>query len=286
VNVSIIQVPYDSGHKGIRTGRGPEHLLHNRVDHVLRDCGHQVGSCGIESKASFATEIGTTFELNRLLAEQISSTSGSKTFPIVLAGNCNSCVGTIAGVGHNGLGIVWFDAHGDFNTPESTISGFLDGMGLAMATGRCWRSLLRTIPGFGPIPEAHVLHVGARDLDPEEERLLQHSEIEVVTPGKEESGTRKAVDTALNKLRDKVARMYLHVDMDVLDTGEALPNHLAVPGGLSVELVEEVIGMVKERFEVCAGAITSFDPDYDKDDKVLGAATRIARAFVASSAQP
>jgi arginase family enzyme len=69
--------------------------------------------------------------------------------------------------------------------------------------------------------------------------------------------------------------------MDVLDTGEALPNHLAVPGGLSVEVVEDAIRMVKERFEVCAGAVTSFDPGYDKDDKVLDAGIRIVQAFVA-----
>jgi arginase len=154
-------------------------------------------------------------------------------------------------------------------------------MGLAMATGHCWRALLGTIPGFSPIPETNVLHIGVRDLDPEEEQLLQQSEIEVIRPGEEESKFRKAVDTALNKLRDKVTRIYLHVDMDVLDTGEALPNHLAVPGGLSVEVVEEIIGMAKERFEVCAGAITSFDPDYDKDDKVVGAGIRIVKAFVA-----
>jgi len=281
VNIQIIQIPYDSGHRGIRTGRGPEHFLQHRVDQILRDGGHQVGSCRIESKASFASEIGTAFELNRLLAEQVRSTISSEMFPIVLAGNCNSCLGTIAGIGQNRLGIVWFDAHGDFNTPESTISGFLDGMGLAMATGRCWRPLLRTIPGFSPIPEANVLHIGARDLDPEEERLLQQSEIEVVTPGEEESSIRKAVDAAFNRLRDQVVRVYLHVDMDVLDTGEALPNHLAVPGGLSVELVEEIIGTAKERFEICAGAITSFDPDYDKDDKVLDAGIRIVKAFVA-----
>jgi len=78
-----------------------------------------------------------------------------------------------------------------------------------------------------------------------------------------------------------VTKIYLHVDMDVLDTGEALPNHLAVPGGLSVDVVEEAVGMIKERFEVCASAITSFDPDYDKDDKVLGAGIRIIKAFAA-----
>ena len=281
MNIQIIQIPYDSGHKGIRTGRGPEHFIQNRVDQILRDAGHQIGSYRIESRDAFTTEIGTTFELNRLLAEQVSSSISRRIFPIVLAGNCNSCLGTLAGIGQDRLGIVWFDAHGDFNTPETTMSGFFDGMGLAMATGRCWRSLLGTIPGFRPIPETNVLHIGARDLDRDEERLLRQSEIEVVMPGEEESRFRKAVDTALNKLKDKVTGVYMHVDMDVLDTGEALPNHLAVPGGLSVETVEEIIEIVKERFEVCAGAITSFGPSYDKDDRVLGAGIRIVKAFVA-----
>ena len=281
MNIQIIQVPYDSGHKGIRTGRGPEHFLQHGIDQVLRDHGHQVGSCRIESQASLTTEIGTAFELNRLLAEQVRSAISSRMFPIVLAGNCNSCLGTLAGIGQSRVGIVWFDAHGDFNTPETTLSGFFDGMGLAMATGRCWRPLLGTIPGFNPVPEANVLHLGARDLDPEEERLLRRSEIELIMPGGAESSFRQVVDTALNQLRDKVAKIYLHVDMDVLDAGEALPNQLAVPGGLSVEFVEELIGMLKERFEICAGAITSFDPNYDKDDKVLAAGIRIAKAFVA-----
>jgi len=281
MNIQIIQVPYDSGHKNIRTGRGPNHFLQHRVDQILRDGGHQVDSYRIESSASFTTEIGTAFELNRLLAEQVSSAIRSKLFPIVLAGNCNSCLGTIAGIGSSRLGVVWFDAHGDFNTPETTVSGFLDGMGLAMVTGRCWRSLLRTIPGFSPISEANILHIGSRDLDPEEERLLQQSEIGVVTPQKGEGSNRQAIGTALDRLRDKVSRIYLHVDMDVLDTGEALPNHLAVPGGLSVKVVEDAIRMVKERFEVGAGAVTCFDPGYDKDDKVLDAGIRIVKTFVA-----
>jgi len=277
VNIQVIQIPYDSGHKGIRTGRGPEHFVQHGIEQVLRDSGHQVDVYRIESKASLTTEVGTAFELNRLLAEQVSSAIHNKMFPVVLAGNCNSCLGTLAGIGQDPIGIVWFDAHGDFNTPETTLSGFFDGMGLAVATGRCWRTLTGTIPGFRPISEANVIHIGARDLDPEEERLLQQSEIEVVRPSE---SIRKAVEAAFDKLRDKVSRVYLHVDIDVLDTGEALPNRLAVPGGLSVELVEEFIGMIKERFELCASAITSFEPDYDKDDKVLDAGIRIAKAFV------
>jgi arginase len=281
MNIQIIQVPYDSGHKNLRTGRGPGHFLQHKVDQILRENGHQVDSYHIETNASFTTEVGTSIELNRSLAEQVRSAISGNTFPIVLSGNCNSCLGTIAGIGQNELGIVWLDAHGDFNTPETTITGFLDGMGLAMAAGRCWRSLLSTIPGFSPIPEANILHIGARDLDPEEEILMRQSDMEVIRPGEGENYLLKAVDTALDKLRDKVARIYIHVDMDVLDTGEALPNYLAVPGGPSVEAVEEMIGMIKERFEVRAGAIASFDPSYDKDDQVLEAGIRIMKAFVA-----
>lgn len=278
MNIQIIQVPYDSGHKNVRSGRGPEHLIRHNIDQILIDSGHQVSSYCLESKASFNTEIGTTFELNRLLAEQVSSAASSQMFPIVLAGNCNYCLGTLAGIGQHRLGILWFDAHGDFNTPETTTTGFLDGMGLAMATGRCWRSLLRTIPGFSPIPEANILHIGARDLDKEEERQLEQSEIEVIKPG--EGNICLAVDKALERLSNHVDRIYLHMDMDVLDTGEALPNHLAVPGGLSVDAVVKIIGMVKQRFELAAGAVASFDPSYDINDKVLSAGVRIIKAFV------
>jgi len=85
MNIQIIQVPYDSGHKSIRMGRGPEHLLRHRVDQILRDCDHRVSSCRIESNASFTTEIGTAIELNRLLAERISLAIRNKMFPFVLA---------------------------------------------------------------------------------------------------------------------------------------------------------------------------------------------------------
>lgn len=278
MDIQIIQVPYDSGYKGVRARRGPEYFLQHGMDQALRGRGHQVTSHRIESKAALTIEIGTAIELNRSLAEQVRSAVNSNAFPVVLAGNCNSCLGTLAGIGRDRLGVVWFDAHGDFNTPETTTSGFFDGMGLAMATGRCWRPLLGTIPGFRPVPEANVIHIGARDLDQEEERLLQQSEVELVSASE---NILKTIDEAFNKLRSKVTGVYLHVDMDILDTGDALPNHLAVPGGLAVEVVEKIIEMAKDRFEVCAGAITCFDPDYDKGDKVLDAGIRIAKAFVA-----
>jgi arginase len=277
MDIQLIQVPYDSGHKEVRTGRGPGYFLRHRLDDILRNEGHTVGSEQIKAKDSFTTEVGTSFALNRLLAERVNAARRKGRFPIVLAGNCNSCLGTIAGIGEENLGVIWLDAHGDFNTPETTLSGFFDGMGLAMAAGQCWKPLLGALPGFHAISEENIVHIAARDLDPAEEELMKQSELELVPPSE---NILEVLGPIFDRLSKRVGRIYLHVDMDVLDTGEALPNHLAVPGGLSADVVEEIIGMLKDRFEIGAGAITSFDPEYDKDDAVLDAGIRIIKGFV------
>ena len=67
----------------------------------------------------------------------------------MLAGNCNTALGSVAGLDHlDRTGVVWFDAHGDFNTPETTVTGSFDGMALAMLTGRCWTGLYIACPAF------------------------------------------------------------------------------------------------------------------------------------------
>ncbi len=279
MDIELILVPYDSGYKGVRAGCGPIRFLEHGLDQILSGSGHKVTVQQIDSCARLTTEIGATFELARNLAAVVRSAVDRQAFPIVLAGNCNSCVGTVAGIGPSELGVVWLDAHGDFNTPETTESGFLDGMGLAMATGRCWKALLRTVPGFSAIVDANVIHIGSRDLDAEEERMLKQSDIQLVLPnGVEASSVRRAVKTAFTELRRRVNRVYLHIDVDVLHVAGAKPNHLAVPGGVSVQLVEEFIGTAREMFEVCAVAITSFDPAYDRENRVLGAGIRLLEA--------
>lgn len=283
MNVQIIQVPYDSGHKSVRTGRGPNHFIKHGISQILRDCGHDVNVCQVESNVSMPTEIGTGFELNRMLARCVRSAVSNNWFPLVLAGNCNSCVGTIAGMESSRLGIVWFDAHGDFNTPETTITGFLDGMGLAMATGRCWQALLKTVPGFIPVPVNHVVHVGALDLDIEERKMFEHAGIPLVAPSSERDiDILNTLKMFLTALKNHIDRIYLHIDMDVLDTDQGQPNHLAVPGGLSVEVVEDAIRMIREYFTLGGCGISSYDPTYDTNDSVLNAGVRIIKASVSA----
>lgn len=280
MDIQLLQIPYDSGHESLRTGRGPDYFIQRGLEQRLRENGHQVASHRLTSQLAFKADIETTFELNNLLAQHVSNAIANGKFPFALTGACHGSVGVLGGLGQEPIGMIWFDAHGDFNTPDTTLSGLLDGMGLAMATGRCWKAMLNHIPGFAPIPDEHVIHVGGRDYDAEEEINLRASGIRLVEPNDIEA-MQKDFLAALDELSRHTKRVYIHMDLDVLDMGDALANHADSPGGLPLEFVLEAIRMTRNRFEVCAGAIGSFDPDFDRDDKVLGAGIEISKAITA-----
>lgn len=264
-------------------GAGPEHFVRNGVEQILLDCGFDVYLDCIEAQSFFRAEIKTAFELYRILAERVGSAYASGRFPLVLSGNCNSSLGTVAGVGSNQLGIIWFDGHGDFNTPETTESGFLDGMGLATAAGLCWKKMAASIPNFSPVAGRNILHVGGRDFYPEERALFEQSGGSIVgSDAIRGSSVREALEPALEALGSRVSRIYLHFDLDVLDPEKAPANEFAAPDGLTVSQVEEAIQMISERFTVCAGGIASYDPQYDKEDEVLGAGVMIMKSILTS----
>lgn len=282
MKVQIIQVPYDSGHRGIRMGGGPEHFVHHDIADVLRDDGHDVSVDCIEAPSEFRAEIRTAFELQRALAERVRAAYNNGVFPLVLSGNCNGSLGTIAGITSNDqLGIIWFDAHGDLNTPETTESGFLDGMGLATAAGLCWKKMAASIPNFQAVPAASILHVGGRDFNAEEKTLFEESGGTIV--GAEiisQSGITEALNESLQTLRMRGPRIYLHFDLDVLDPTRAPANEFAAPGGLTVSQVQEAIKLIGDRFTIGACGVAAYDPRYDRDHEVLTAGMTIIKSVV------
>ncbi len=99
-------------------------------------------------------------------------------FPIILAGNCNyAAFGTMSALPQNKTGVLWFDAHGDFNSRRNFIFRFFDGMALNVLTGNSWNAFSESMNGFKIIDEENVILIGARDLDKEEEILLNKSKI-------------------------------------------------------------------------------------------------------------
>lgn len=276
MTIHTILVPYDSGHRGTRMGRGPLHFSeHGSVDR-LRARGHDVRESVIDVPSAFATEVGTSFAAYRALAEQVRGAVAGGAFPLILAGNCGSALGTVSGVraatpnDPSDIGVIWLDAHADFNTPEITTSGYLDGMSLATLAGRCWHSLTASIPGYRPVTDAHVVLVGARDIDPAEEQLVASSRVMRVEVSRMRTeGASAALDAALTELARHVSRVYLHIDLDVHDPAEAQANQYAVPGGLSASTVRDLVRVVAARFSIIAAALTAYDPSYDTDNRML-----------------
>jgi arginase len=272
MDVQALIVPYDSGHRGERMGRGPLHFEQRGLSSVLVSAGHHLFTETIASALPFPSEISTAFELHRLIAVQAQRAITTNRFPLLLSGNCNSSLGVMAGINPEGLGLIWLDAHGDFNTPETTEGGFLDGMGLAIATGRCWRILSAKTPGFLPIREANVLHVGGRDFDSAEQQLMENSEMSLIrAEAIHHTGIDNALNPVLNQLRSRVERVYIHLDLDVLDPALAPANRYSAPGGFSVEQVDAILRKIGAHFQIVAAGVASYDPGYDQGDRILWA---------------
>jgi arginase len=279
-DVRIIAVPYDSGHPGLRMGAGPGHLLENGFGEGLRSGGRGPSVTTVRHEREPVAEVATAFELDGLVSGQVRRALAEGGFPLVLSGNCNTSVGTLSGADPEGIGVVWFDAHGEFNTPETTTTGFIDGMGLAIAVGHCWKAMARGVPGFSAVPEENVVMGGVREVDPAEQERLDASEIAVVGAESMERQGLGTLATALDALKIRVGRVYVHVDLDVLNAekvGKA--NEFAAEGGPNEEEFQAVLGMVRERFEVTAFGIASYDPIFDADEQVLRAALASARSL-------
>jgi arginase len=283
-DIRIIAVPYDSGHPGLRMGAGPEHLLANGLIEALGSGGCRAGVTTLRHEEEPPAEVSTAFELHRLVSDQVRLALTNGEFPMVLSGNCNTAaIGALAGLGREGLGIVWFDAHGEFNTPETTTSGFVDGMGLAIAVGHCWKQMAGGVPGFLPVPEENVVMAWVREVDRVERERLDSSGIAVVGADQIARDGARALGEALDDLKTRVGKVYVHLDLDVLDAGKVgKANEFAPEGGPDANELQAALGMVGERFDVAACGIASYDPSFDPDVRVLRAALASASVLAGS----
>lgn len=283
MNVQVIQVPYDSGHRGLRAGSGPEYLIKNGLPQVLQDEGHEVSVETIESQAAFRTEVQTQFELYRALADRVADARQNDRFPLILSGNCGATLGAIAGTRR--LGIIWFDAHGEFNTPETTTSGFLDGMGLAIATGLCWKRLAASIPRFRPVPGSNILLIGGRDFDEGEQERLEQSGVIVIDHATiEKTGLQNALQPALSKLAGDADEIHLHIDPDVLNPKEVPANtyQFMTEGGMSVEQIRASLALIKKDLNITSVTLASFEPEYDVQSKTSDILFKLLKQILTS----
>lgn len=254
--VHLICSPYDSGRRGERNGAGPAALRD-----ALRGRAERVEEIEL---TGYLAEISVAFGVARELSTRVRDCLARRAFPIVLSGNCCASLGTISGCGCATTDVVWFDGHGEGMTPDTTSSGFLDGMGISVLTGRAWGTIAGSIPGFEPMQGKQIVLAGGHDCEPAELALLDDVGVERVrtVAGLNES-------KVLNgHVLDGV---YVHLDLDVLDSREAMANPWATPDGWKVDDLVEAVRIVKERRRIKAVGVASYDPLVDRDGKAARA---------------
>ena len=278
MEVQLIAVPYDSGRRGERMGAGPERLIDAGLDTRLAAAGHQVHVQTIEAPAdAWRAEIRTTFDLAGAVSRAVSEAIAAGRFPLVLSGNCGpAALGCVAGL-RNVSAVYWFDAHGDFNTPDTTVGGFLDGMALATLTGRCWPALAAAIPGFAALAESSVILLGARDLDPLEAAALDASAVRLVPPADLRIGLPPVIE---ERRAPAAGPAYLHLDLDVMDPSEGSVNIYAAPGGLSRQDVAWAVAAIAAATPIGAAALTALDPAADPEGRPVETALALGVAII------
>ncbi len=195
---------------------------------------------------------------------QVEDALGGGNVPVLLAAECSIALTTLPAVAARrpDANVLWLDAHGDFNTPDTTPSGYLGGMALAGAIGRWAHGLAE-----GSMPPERVVLAGVRDLDEPERDALEGGPVTVI--GASPVETLVAVKNALDG-----APVYVHLDLDVIDP-EEFPAQFPAPGGLAAEKLYDLLEAVTADCEVVGMEITAFEAPEDDLERQAAASTAV-----------
>ncbi len=248
MNAAVVALRCRTSDRTPGGSRGAEALA-PRLARLLGVEARMIGTPGDHRANGFADDLRESRGCLLEAGGQVDDALTDGRFPVLLASDCSICITTLPTVlrHHPEARVVWLDAHGDFNTPETTPSGFLGGMCLAAACGR-WDAGL----GDGVLDPARVVMTGVRDLDGGERVELERAGV----------GTAPA-DKLASALEGE--EVYVHLDLDVLDPS-VLPSQFPAPGGLSSEGLRDLLGELAESARIVGVEITAFEaPDDDEE---------------------
>jgi arginase len=274
MKLSIILAPYDSGLYHAGCGQGPDAIIAGGLVDELTFRGHDVvvedvGEVGDAQRR----EIATGFAVCRAVATKVDLARDDERFPIVLAGNCLTAAGAVAGDAADS--IIWIDQHGDLNTPETSAYGFLDGMALATTLGLCWRPMTATIPRFQAIDPSRCMLVDARDLDPDEKRLLDT--LPVIR-----TQCADALDNVGKLKAAGAVRAHLHLDLDAHDPDVLQVNRYAQPGGPNPDQLRQLACGLARTIPIVGVTLSAYDPAFDAKGEVPPIVGQLLGDFLAA----
>lgn len=269
MNITLIPSPFALDQHRKSMGLAPETFLANGLTEALQSDGHTVTVADRDLDLGSGTVLERIGRNVAILAEQVAAAHRAGSLPLILGGDCLVSIGAVAGLRRaleSDFGITWFDAHGDFNTPQTTLSGYLGGMPLACCCGRGLESL-RQASGLDQLMnEANVVMLGIHDLDAPERELLATTPVRIIDPGEVPSFVPDSRPT------------YLHFDIDCMDPSLAPGVNYLTPNGLSLEVATEAAHKVKPH--LAAFSLTAVDPERDRDRRTVKTAIEIIRGVL------
>lgn len=286
-NISIIGVPqqYGADRKGV--DMGPDAIRGSNVHQRLESLGYKIQDLGdihvnrsIEAyqpgeKLKHLKEIR---DVNSQLCDAVSKEIGTGHFPLVLGGDHSIAIGTIKGVLQhlNRLGVIWFDAHTDVNTHETTYSGNIHGMSLAVALGYGHSDLV-SIGGMDKkLRPENVVIIGARSIDQGERTFLKEKGIRVFTMHDiDRYGMKYVMDEALQIVTNGTDGVHLSFDLDGMDPVEAPGVGTPVSGGLSYRESHFAMEMLYERNCLVSAEFVEVNPMLDQNNKTAKTAVEL-----------
>jgi arginase len=277
--IRIIGVPMDLGASRRGVDMGPSALRVAGLQSRLKQLGCQVEDIGNirvrqpeeqhygEKNAKYLEEISETC---KGLAEMVRKALDDGSLPLILGGDHSIAVGTVAGAASHfnkqakRIGVIWLDAHGDMNTPETSPSGNVHGMPLASIMGYGPRELTE-LAGAKPMVEPrNVALVGTRELDSKERRLIKGSGVHVFTMRDiDERGMREVMSEALRFACDDTAGIAVSLDMDFVDPSNAPGVGTPVRGGVTYREAHLALEMIADRHAMISFELVEINPVID-----------------------
>lgn len=277
--ISIVGAPMDLGQLRRGVDMGPSAIRYAGVVERLESLGYQVNDLGdIEIGRDRLTtdpltglrNLEAVVQASTKIADKVDKIMKEGSFPLVLGGDHSIAIGTLAGISKyfKKLGVIWFDAHGDLNTPETSPSGNIHGMPLAVSLG-LGETTLTQIGGYCPkIQPENIVIIGARSLDEGEKRLIKEKGIKVYTMHEiDRLGIPKVIEETIAYLKNRSDGVHLSLDLDGLDPLYAPGVGTPVEGGLNYRESHLAMEMLFESGMITSAEFVEVNPILDEKNK-------------------
>ncbi|MDQ0157489.1 arginase [Robertmurraya andreesenii] len=277
--LAIIGMPMDLGQTRRGVDMGPSAIRYAGINERLntlfdevRDLGDiEVGRPEVSiDKESNLRNLELIAEKTTSLAKKIDEVVQSGSFPLVLGGDHSIAIGTLAGVSkhYENLGVIWYDAHGDLNTAETSPSGNIHGMPLAVSLG-LGHPLLINIGGYLPkVKPENIVIIGARSLDEGERELIKEKGIRVYTMHEiDRLGMTRVMEESIEYLKERTDGVHLSLDLDALDPTDAPGVGTPVNGGISYRESHLAMEMLAEANMITSAEFVEVNPILDERNK-------------------